>query len=235
MIYPGHPWQEEEMGAYYHELYLSLLTCFNVKFKVRMKPFIDFCAERGMKTNQAFMKVVTRLSAEHIPQKIVSLRRKVYPARYPAGYVRPLHETGDMLEHVSVREKPGGFSERVIREQMQELPRKVAARRPRLSMKIAKVTFSSLEIKDHYALLVSRNPLKNLGGDYCFHSTHHRTCTLNVPYGEESKVSFGGPLAFGTPDFFEPFLLKLKSYMEDPEQIPADIIKKPYKQAPPGR
>ncbi|MFO8057612.1 MAG: hypothetical protein R6V10_09970 [bacterium] len=235
MMYPDHPWQDHELGRFYYEMYLSLLVCFNVKFVVHMQPFIDFCAERGMKTNQTFMKVVTRLSAEHLPQRIVSLKRKVYPARYPAGYVRPLRDTGDMLEHVSVREKPGGFSERAIRANMQELPRKVAARRPRLSMKIARVMFSSLEVKDHYALLVSRNPLKNLDGDYCFHSTHHRTCTLNVPYGEYSKVSFGGPLAFGTPAHFEPFLLKLKTCMEDPNKIPEDVIQKPYKQAPPGR
>ena len=234
MMYADHPWQGHEMGRYYYEMHLSLLTCFNVKFTIRMKPYIDFCAEKQIKTNQTFMKVVARLSAEHIPQKIVSLKRKVYPARYPAGYVRPLRDSGDMLEHVSIREKPAGFSERAIRAQMQKVPRKVAARHPRLSMKIAKVMFSSLEVKNHYALLVSRNPLKNLGGDYCFHSTHHRTCTLNVPYGEYAKVSFGGPLAFGTPDNFGPFLIKLKNYMEDPIQIPADIIEKPYKQAPPG-
>ena len=45
-------------------------------------------------------------------------------------------------------------------------------------------------------------------------------------------MTFGAPHALGNINYYEPFLLKFKTYMENPEQIPRELLEKPYRVAP---
>lgn len=231
-MFPGHPWQGEEFGPMEYEWYLARGYVFNVEFDVNLKPFLAFCKARGHRSHELTMKIGARLSAAHLPQRCLSLSRRSYPARYPAGYVRPLAEGRDMLEHVAVREKPDGFVERPIRDRMQPLVKWFAVHAPRTSVWLSRRFFASREVKDNYALMISRNPLRGLGTRVVFHGTHYRTYVLTIPFGDRVTVTFGAPHALGNINYYEPFLLKFKTYMEDPEQIPPELLAKPYRAAP---
>jgi hypothetical protein len=231
-MFPGHPWEGEEFGPIEYQWYLARGYCFNVEFDVDLHPFLDFCKRNRHQPHELTMKIAARLSAAHLPQRTMALNRRSYPARYPAGFVRPVAEGHDMLEHVAVREKADLFTERVIRDQMQPMVRWFQTRLPRTAIWLARHFFSSREIKDNYALMVTRNPLRNLGTRVVFHGTHYRTFLLCIPFGEQVTVTFGAPHALGNINYYEPFLLKFKTYMEDPTQIPRDLLEKAYRAAP---
>jgi len=231
-MFPGHPWAGEEFGPLEYEWYLARGYVFNVEFDVNLTPFIQFCKTAGHRAHELTMKIGARLSAEHLPQRTMALNRRSYPARYPAGYIRPVAEGHDMLEHVAVREKPELFVERVIRDQMQPLVKWFTVHAPRAAVWLGRRFFASREIKDNYALMVTRNPLRNLGTRVVFHGTHYRTFLLCIPFGDRVTVTFGAPHALGNINYYEPFLLKFKTYMEDPGQIPRELLDKPYRVAP---
>ncbi len=231
-MFPGHPWEGEEFGPLEYEWYLARGYVFNVEFDVKLAPFIQFCKAGGHRAHDLTMKIAARLSSLHLPQRTMALNRRSYPARYPAGYIRPVGRGRDMLEHIAVREKPDIFAERVIRDQMQPLVRWFQSHLPRTSVWLARRFFGSREIKDNYALMVTRNPLRNLGTRVVFHGTHYRTFLLCIPFGDQVTVTFGAPHALGNINYYEPFLLKFKTYMENPEQIPRELLEKPYRVAP---
>lgn len=232
-MFPGHPWEGEDFGAVEYEWYLARGYIFNVEFDVQMKPFIVFCKAHGHRSNPLIMKIATRLSAEFLPQRTVALNRRSYPARYPAGYVRPVRKGTDMLEHISVREKPEYFIERPIREQMQPLAKWMAVKHPRVAVWLARHVFPRHEVKDNYALMVTRNPLRGLGTRVVFHGTDYRTFILAIPFGDHVTCTFGAPHAFANIHYYEPFLKKFLTYMQQPESIPPELLMKPYREAPP--
>jgi hypothetical protein len=231
-MFPGHPWQGEPFGAVEYYWYLKRGYELDILFEVNLAPFIAFCKRHNYRSNQLTMKIAARLSAEHLPQYMIALNGKPYPARYPAGYVRPVREGADMLEHIGLREKDGRFEERNIRESWQPLVKWFANNAPRLSVWLAYHFFAYRETKNNYTLMVSRNPLKGLGTKVIFFGAHYRTMVLAIPYGEISTCLFTAPHAFANINFYEPFLKKFKTWMEDPGQIPRDLLDKEYREAP---
>ncbi len=232
-MFPGHPWEGEEFGPIEYEWYLRRGYELDILFDVNMKPFIEFCKEGDHRSNQLAMKIAARLSTDHLPQYLLALNRKFYPARYPAGYVRPIRPGGDMLEHIAVREKEEYFVERNVRDNMQPLVKFFANKAPRAGLFLSRTIFASRETKDGFALLVSRNPLKSLNTKIVFWGANYRHMVLAIPYGDTVTCAFGAPHAFGNINFYEPFLMKFKTYMEDPDQIPTDILEKGYHADPP--
>jgi hypothetical protein len=232
-MFPGHPWRGEPFGAAEYYWYLKRGYEFDILFEVNLKPFIEFCKQQGRKSNQLTMKIAARLSAEFLPQYMLALNGKPYPTRYSAGYVRPIRPGADMLEHVAIREKDGKFEERNVRETWQPLVKWIANHLPRLAVWLAFHFFAYRETKNNYALMVSRNPLKGLGANVIFFGSHYRTMCLAIPYGDTVSCMFCSPHAFGNINFCEPFLKKFKLWMEDPSQIPPDLLAKPYLEAPP--
>ena len=231
-MFKGHPWENDEFGPIEYYWYLARGYVINVGFEVKIKPFMDFCRAYDHRSNQLMMKIGARLSTEHLPQYMVALNKTVYPTRYPAGYVRPVRKDGDMLEHVAIREKRDNFYERLIRDDFQEVSRWFGIHHPRLSVWLAKHLFAREEVRNNYALMITRNPLRNLGSKVTFSGTHYRTFLLTIPYGDTVMVTFGGPHAFGNIQYYEPFLMKFKQWMEQPETIPAELRDKPYKAVP---
>jgi len=229
-MFPGHPWTGEPFGEAEYQWYLRRTYELGVIFEVRMSPFIEFCQEFGHKSNHLTMKIASRLSADHLPQFLLALNGKPYPARYPAGYVRLARPGADMLEHVAVREKAEGFAERVVRDHWKSIPRWLAREAPWLAVRLARF-FPGEEVKDNYALMVSRNPLKKLNTKVTVVGSHLRTMGLAIPFGSEVSCTFYSPHAFGNINFFEPFLLAFKTFMEDPAKIPADLLSKPYRES----
>jgi hypothetical protein len=231
-MFEGHPWQGEDFGEVEYEWFLARGYVFNVEFDVDVKPFIDFCREGGFRSNQLMMKIGVRLSKEFLPQRTVALKKRDYPVRYPAGYIRPVREGSDMLEHIAVEEYDDRFEEYNIREQINPFQRWMMTRHPKFTVWLAKRFFGRREAKKNYAFMVSRNPLKGLNTRVVFHGTHYRTFVLTVPFGELVQVTFGAPHALGNINYYEPLLLKFKTWMEQPEQIPKDLLEKPYKETP---
>lgn len=229
-MYPGHPWEGEDFGPVEYEWFLARGYVFNVEFDVHIKPFIDFCKAGGHRSQELMMKITYRLSEEYLPQRTMALNGRSYPARYPVGYVRTIAEGRDMLEHIAVREKPGYFVERPIRDLWNPQMRQIAIKFPKLSVWMARHFFPTREVKNNYALMVSRNPLRSLGTGVVFHGTDYRTIVLTIPFGDKPAVTFGAPHALGNINYYEPFLKQFKDYMEDPEQIPKELLVKPYKQ-----
>lgn len=230
-MFPGHPWTGEPFGEAEYQWFLRRGYEVGVLFEVNMEPFVAFCKAGGHKANQLMMKITARLSAEHLPQYQIALNGRPYPARYPAGYVRQERPGVDMLEHVAVREKPESFSERRVRDHWKLIPRWFALKHPRIGSWLARF-FPGEEVKDNYALLVTRNPLRKLNTPVIIVGSHLRNMALAIPFGKKVFCSFYFPHAFGNINAFEPFLVKFKTFMEDPEQIPADILGKPYREAP---
>jgi len=214
-----------------YEWFLARNYELGVMFEVLMKPFIDFCKKHGHRSNQLIMKIAARLSGIHLPQYMLALNGRPYPARYPAGYVRPVRLGADMLEHIGIRESEGRFSERNVRGHWKLIPRWVAHNAPRLAVKLARY-FPREEVKDNYALMVSRNPLKSLNTKVLVIGSHLRTMSIAIPFGEKVICTFISPHAFGNINFFEPFLRDFKNYMENPGLIPAELLNKPYSEAP---
>lgn len=231
-MFKGHPWEDDEFGPVEYYWYLARGYVINVEFDVAIKPFMDFCRDQGHRSNQLMMKLGARLSTEFLPQYMVALNKKAYPARYPAGYVRPVRPGRDMLEHVAIREKKNHFAERLIRDDWQELAVWIAKNYPRLGVWLSLHGFAREETRNNYALMISRNPLRNLGTKVAFSGTHYRTYVLTIPYGDKVTVTFGGPHAFGNIQYYEPFLLKFKNWMEHPETIPEELLEKEYRAAP---
>jgi hypothetical protein len=233
-MFPGHPWEGEPYGAAEYEWYLKRKYELDVMFDVAMKPFLEFCKEHGHKSHQLTMMITTRLSATHLPQYLLALNGRPYPARYPAGYVRPVREGSDMLEHISIREKEGSFTERNVREQWKVLSKWLARKAPRLAVWLAYWIFAREEVKNNYALMVSRNALRNFDANVTYFGSQYRTMCLGVPFGEKVTCLFTAPHAFGNINYFEPFLKDFKTWMEEPDKIPEDVLEKPYKEAPSG-
>lgn len=231
-MFRGHPWEGEEFGEVEYEWYLARGYVVNVEFDVDIKPFIDFCKQNRHRSNQVLMKIGVRLSEEFLPRRTVALNRRDYPVRFPAGYIRPVREGSDMLEHIAVQEQEDCFEEVNIRELINPYQRWFMVRLPRLSVWLAKHLFAYREVKKNYAFMVSRNPLAGLGTRVVFHGTHYRTFVLTIPYGDKVTCVFGAPHALGNINVYEPMLKKFKVLMESPETIPADLLAKPYREAP---
>jgi hypothetical protein len=228
-MFKGHPWEGEDFGRMEYEWYLARGYEVMVNFDVNFEQFIKFCKTIGQRANQLTMKITARLSTEHLPQYMIALNGKPYPTRYPSGYVRPIEAGRDMLEHIAIREKNADFSERNIREGFPSGVKWMAKHQPKLSVFLAKNIFASREVKNNYALMVTRNPLRGLNTKVMFSGTHLRTMALAIPFGKEATCTFAYPHAFGNINCYEPFLKLFKTYMENPEEIPQDILEKRYK------
>jgi len=231
-MFKGHPWEGEEFGAVEYEWYLAGGYVFNVEFDVNMKPFLDFCKQNGHRINHLLMKIGSRLSCEFLPQRTVSLKKRDYPVRFPAGYVRLVKQGEDMLEHIGIEERGDGFKEFNLRELINPYQRYMMTRHSRITVFLAKRWFGAREAKKNYALMISRNPLRKMNTKVSFHGTHYRTYVLTIPFGEKVSITFGAPHALGNINFYEPFLLKFKTWMENPHSIPQELIEKKYQEAP---
>jgi len=227
-----HPWHGEEFGPMEYYWYLQRQYCMNLLFELNQKPIIDFCKARKIPPNQLFMKIAYRLSQKHLPQKVVSLNRKAYPARYPTGYVRKVSKDSDMLEWVAVREKEKYFVERLVRDHMHPVEKFLAVHYPRLSVWLVKHFFGRREVKGQYALMVSRNPMPELGFPVTFHGTHYRTFVFAIPFGEKVWATFGAPHAFANVDYYKGIIGDFKKFIEHPETIPQELVEKRYDPAP---
>jgi hypothetical protein len=232
MFPKDHPWYGEEFGAIDFYWYLERGYTLNMFFELDQKPFLDFCRQRKVKANDLLMKISSRLSQKYLPQYVISLSKKVYPARYPAGYVRQIRPERDMIEWVAVREKDDSFAERLIREQMNGWEKFLAVHFPRLTVAIIKRWFGWKEMKHQYALMVSRNPLRELGFPVPFTGTDYRTFLLIIPFGEKVTAVFGAPHAFGNVDYYKGIIGDFKNYIEQPETIPQELIDKRYDAKP---
>lgn len=232
-MYPEHPWQGERYGGVEYEWFLRRTYEVGAAFEVRLQPFVDFCRTYGHRSNQLTMKLAARLSTQHLPQRMLALNGRPYPTRYPAGYVRPVRDDGsDMLEHIAVVELPDQFAERNVRDKWQPPARWLATHAPRLAVWLARWIFPRDEVRGNYALMVSRNPLRSLDTRVIVLGSHVRTMALAIPYGSPALCTFLTPHAFGNINYFEPFLREFKTYMEEPGQIPSDLLEKPYVEAP---
>lgn len=231
-MFTGHPWEGEEFGPVEYEWFLARNYELEVQFEVHMRPFVEFCREFGHRSQELTMKVATRLSQDHLPQYMLALNGRPYPTRYSAGYVRPVRPGRDMLEHIAVRENDDQFEERDIRASWKKIVKWFAINHPKTSVWLARHFFGYRETKNNYALMVTRNALRSLGPKVSFTGSHYRTMCLGIPFGERVNCVFAVPHAFGNLNHFEPFLVKFKTFMEDPEQIPAEILQKPYVTVP---
>ncbi|MHC5012448.1 MAG: hypothetical protein ACYTG6_16145 [Planctomycetota bacterium] len=233
-MFNSHPWSGEPFGPIEYEWYLRRGFVFNVEFDVDQGPFIDFCRQRGRVPNEVLMGLAARLSTTHLPQRAVALNRRTYPVRYPAGYVRPVREGRDMLEHVAVRERPDRVEETNIRQRLHAPERWFITHLPRLSIFLATHLFARREVMNGYALMLTRNPLRRLGGRVVFHGTQYRTAVLTIPFGRAVTCVFGAPHALGNINAYEEFLLEFRTWMEQPDQIPPELVDKPYRTASRG-
>jgi hypothetical protein len=229
-----HLWEGEEFGPVEHYWYLEREYCLNIQFPLDQRPFIAFCKERGISPHELTMKIAYRLSLKYLPQYVVALNKKAYPARYPAGYIRKVHPDKDMLEWVAVREKEIYFAERRVRDHLSPGQRYLMVHFPRLAIFLAKHFFGRHEVKGQYALMVSRNPMPEVGFPITFHGTHYRTFVLILPYGGEVQAWFGGPHAFANIDYYKGLICDFKNYIEHPETIPQELIDKRYDPEPLG-
>jgi hypothetical protein len=231
-MFKGHPWEGETFGPIEYYWYLRRGYVMNILFDLDLKPFLVFCKKEGISTNQLMMKISARLSQKYLPQYVVALNRKAYPARYPAGYVRRMHPDRDMLEWIGIREKEDHFAERGVRDDIQPAMLFLMTRLPRVALWLGRWLFARKEVKDQYALMVSRNPLRSLGEQVIFHGTHYRTFVMAIPFGEKVKACFGAPHAFGNIDCYEEFLNEYKKAVEHPETLPRELVEKKYKTKP---
>lgn len=233
-MFPGHPWEGEPYGAVEYEWFLARGYELSATFEVHLKPFLDFCRASGQRSNPLTMKIAARLSQQHLPQYLLALNGRPYPARYPAGYVRPVRPGADMLEHIAIRASKEDFTEIRVRDKWQPTARWLALHTPRLAVWLTHHVFPRDQVRGGYALLVSRNPLRSLQTDVVIHGSHLRNMALAIPFGERVHCTFLAPHAFGNMNTFEPLLLAFKTYMEDPDQIPQDLLEKPYVPVPAG-
>lgn len=231
-MFKGHPWEGEVYGAMEYQWYMYTNYIINIEFEVDYEPFIKFCKSEGVNSNDLTMKVASRLSEKHLDQYVVSKNRKLYPARYPAGYVRVITPGRDMIEWVAVREKEERFSERLPRDRMNDFAYYMVSKYPRLSFWLARNIFSYRETKDRFALLVTRNPMRNLGRPIFFHGTGYPCHFLLIPFGKKVTTGFGAPHALGNVNRFEGFVADWIKSMEEPESIPRELVDKPYSRAP---
>jgi hypothetical protein len=216
-----------------YQWYMYTNYIMNIEFEVDYEPILLFCKKNGLNMHELIMKVACRLSDRHLDQYVVSKNRKMYPARYPAGYVRKIVPDRDMVEWVAVREKEGKFAERLPRDTVMEFGYYLVCRFPRLAFFLARTIFSYHETKDRFTLLVTRNPMRNLGRPIVFHGTGYPGHFLIIPFGKKVRTIFGVPHAFGNIDRFEGFVRDWIEAMEKPETIPAELVEKPYRRLPP--
>jgi hypothetical protein len=233
-MFKAHPWSGETFGPVEYEWYLRRGFDLNVEFDVDVGPFIDFCRERRRSPNEILMGIAARLSTTHLLQRAVALNRRTYQVRYPAGYVRPVRAGSDMLEHVAVRERPDRIEETNVRLRMRALEKWFIRHLPRLSVFLATHLFARREVKNGYALMITRNPLRRLGGRVVFHGTQYRTCVLTIPFGRDVTCVLGAPHALGNINAYEDFLIEFRSWMQEPRLIPPELVDKPYVTAPRG-
>jgi hypothetical protein len=231
-MYKGHPWEEEVYGPIEYEWFMYTNYIMNMEFELNVGPFIAFCKQQKHNSNDLLMKILSRLSEKYLAQYVVAKNRKLYPARYPAGYVRKIVPDRDMIEWVTIREKANGFSERVPRDRMNDFAFFMVAKFPRLSFWLARMFFAYRETKDRPALLVSRNVMRGLGRPIVFHGTGYPGQFLLIPFGTVVQAVLGAPHAYGNIDRYEPFLKDFIALIEQPETIPRELIEKPYARAP---
>jgi hypothetical protein len=232
-MYKGHPWEGEVYGPIEFEWYMFTNYIINVEFDVDYEPFIRFCKKEGKNAHEMVMKVASRLSEKHLDQFVVAKNRKMYPARYPAGYVRKITPDRDMLEWVAVREKEGYFSERLPRDRVNDFAYYIVAQFPRFAFWLARTFFAYRETKDRFALLVTRNPMRNLGRPIVFHGTGYPCHFLLIPFGSKVRTLFGWPHVYGNVDRMEGFVKDWIEAVERPESIPRELVDKPYERLAP--
>jgi hypothetical protein len=232
-MFKGHPWDGEIFGGIECLWYLHTNYMINVEFELDYGPFIGFCKREKIRSNDLLMKVCLRLSERHLPQYVVARNRKFYPARYSAGYVRTISPDRDMVEWVAVSEQKDRFKEVLPRDRMNDYSYYLAYRWPRLAFWLARRVFPHREVKDRFTLLISRNPMRELGRPVVFHGTGYPCFFLLIPFGSKVKTVFGYPHAFGNMDRYTGLVKEFIEAMEKPETIPRDLVEKNYRSVPP--
>ncbi len=227
-MFPEHPWHGEELGPIQYYWHLERSYCFNILFELDNRPFVKFCKDRKLKANQLVMKIAARLSSKYLPQYVVGVSKKAHPARYPAGYVRKIAPDRDLLEFIAVREKDRYFVERWVWKNMRPIEEWLIRNYPRLTIWLAKHFFSRREMRNWFALMVSRNPMPNVGFPIVFFGNNYWCWVLTIPFGDKVWASFGGPHAFANVDYVKNFLVEFKNLYERPETIPQELIEKRY-------
>lgn len=228
-MFKEHPWFGEEFGPIQYHWHLAREYCFNILFELDNRPFIKFCKENKINANQLVMKIASRLSQKYLPQRVVSVNKKDYPARYPAGYVRKIAPNRDMLEFIAVREKENYFGERWVWRNNLPIEKFFMTKFPRIAIWLARHFFGRREMKNWFTLMVSRNPMPRVGFPIIFFGNNYWCFVLTIPFGDKVWSTFGGPHAFANVDYFKDFLAEFKSLYEHPETIPKELLEKPYR------
>ena len=231
-MFNGHPWEKEIFGGVECEWYLYTNYMINVEFEVDYEPFIKFSKQEGLRSNDMLMKICSRLSEKYLPQYVVARNRKFYPARYPTGYVRAISSDRDMVEWVAIREQEDKFKEILPRDRMNDFAYYLVCRWPKLSFWLARKFFPYRETKDRFTLLVTRNPMRELGRPVVFHGTGYPCFFLLIPFGFKVNTVFGYPHAYGNMDYYVKFVKEFIKAMEKPETIERDLIEKKYAPIP---
>lgn len=228
-MFKEHPWYGEEFGPVQYYWHLERSYCFNLLFELDNRPFIKFCKENKIKAHHLIMKLASRLSQKYLPQRVVSVNKKDYPARYPAGYVRKIAPDRDIIEFIAVREKENYFGERWVWRNLRPIEIYLMKNFPRLGIWLAKHFFGKREMRNWFALCVSRNPFVDTGFPVAFYGNNYWCFMLTIPYGDKVFSTLGGPHAFANVDYFSGFLKEFKGFYEHPETIPRELIEKPYR------
>jgi hypothetical protein len=223
-----HPWYGEEFGATEYYWYVERQYCISIFFELDNRPFVKFCKEKKVSSNQLVMKIAAGLSEKYLPQYVVALNNKVYPSRYPAGYVRKIRPEKDMLEWVSVRERDSYFREKLVRSEMTSLEKWLVHNMPWFTVWLAKHVFPRREVKNQYTLMVTRNPMKEVGFPISFSGTNYRSFIIAIPFGDKVTATFGAPHCFANVDYYKDFIGDLKKMIEHPETIPQELLEKRY-------
>jgi hypothetical protein len=231
-MFEGHPWEGEIYGGVEVEWYMYTNYMINVEFDINYGPFIKFCKKNNIRSNDLLMKVSSRLSEKHLPQYVVAKNKKFYQARYPAGYVRAISPDRDMVEWVAVREKKNHFKEILPRDRMNSFGYRLVYKWPKFAFHLARVFIPHRETKDRFTLLVTRNPMRDLGRPVTFHGTGYPCFFLLIPFGFKTKTVFGYPHAYGNMDYYVKFVKEFIEAIEQPETIPQEILEKRYDQVP---
>ena len=228
-MFKGHPWENNAFGPIQYYWHLKRGYCFNILFELDNQPFIKFCKDRQISPNQLIMKISYGLSKKYLPQYVIRLNKKPFPARYPTGYVRKISAQDDMLEYIAIRDKESYFEEKWIWKNLPPLEEFLMKKFPRFAVWLASKFFPRKEMRNWFTLMVTRNPMAGLGIPIVFFGNNYWCFILSIPFGEKVWACFGGPHAFGNVDYYKEFIADFKNFIEHPETIPNELIEKEYR------
>jgi len=229
-VFKDHPWQGEEFGPIQYYWHLERQYCVTILFELDNRPLIGFCKQNNLSAHQLVMKIASRLSQKYLPQRVIGVSKKDYPTRYPAGFVRKAGPDRDLLEMFGVREKEKYFAERWLWQNLRPIERFLVKRFPRLAVWLAKHIFKGRDVRNWFALIVSRNPMAGVGFPIIFFGSNYWTHLLTIPFGDQVWAAFGMPHAFANVDYYKEFLAEFKNLYEHPETIPSELLEKRYDQ-----